>query len=557
MDKLDKNNKIRESFENNLPDDLPPDLLWENFSKQLDNASSEETAEKVKESFEHGFEQELLPVFLWSDIAEKLDQQTVSEGYKIKESFEEAYKNELPLDRWDELENQLEVETVWKKVHTNLNQNTKKHYWREKAMQLGIAVLAIFWLRGCGVGEPFIKHFVTEPPQNTIVSTTPISENQENVLNSNTIIENQNKENNSNSKPEKSLIEDNLKTKKDDILNVRNVNSPQDSYLKKQNSNKNNPKNKNTTKQGKLEISKKNGSNPTPAINTPTTSESNKETELASPLAKNDEGEKTKEQDINNDLAIDAELMGSKILETNAVDVLTAEELTNPTTNPNQIQDFFIGKKRKKIRFEPHFEIGGIGKMGTSILLCGATDEAIKEKSMLKTQMRLSGAVGFTFHAFFTKNDALILSGYPYSSHQQYFGGYTRDGRFYNKEIKLTYYTFSAGYQRTLFNYNKRKAPSALYIRAEYEYGYLREYVELMDNMPLKATNNAYKKENHSIGLSLGNTHRIHHFAIDYGIYANMGLSSVLDSHKEKALPVMETPQLMNMGGYIGLRYVF
>ena len=195
------------------------------------------------------------------------------------------------------------------------------------------------------------------------------------------------------------------------------------------------------------------------------------------------------------------------------------------------------------------------GKVGTSLLLGNATNRAMETTSMVKTKTRASGGIGLMLDCYLTANDAIVFAAYPLSNSQQYFGGYTNEGRYYHKEVKLAYFDFTLGYQRTLFHYNDfGTVPSSMYARLDYGLGYLSKSEEIINGLAAEL-GDSYNKINHNIGLTIGNTHRINRFVIDYGIYGNIGLSSVQNIGPSGTASV-EYSNLATMGGYLGLRYV-
>lgn len=219
------------------------------------------------------------------------------------------------------------------------------------------------------------------------------------------------------------------------------------------------------------------------------------------------------------------------------------------------VKEFHIENVANRKSSSIRFELGLIGKVGTSIMLGDAMDNALESGSMVKTKIRPAGGIGIQFNAQLTKNDAIVFAGFPFSVSQQYFGGYTDAGRFYNKEIKLEYFDFTLGYQRTLFHYNDFGAiPSSMYARVDYGLGYLNRGEEYV-NGELAETSTSYKKLNHNVGLSIGTTHKIKRFIVDYGISASVGLTSIVDE-TQTVSPISQQTNLMNVGGYVGVRYV-
>ena len=241
------------------------------------------------------------------------------------------------------------------------------------------------------------------------------------------------------------------------------------------------------------------------------------------------------------------------LLSETPISTLKGESFVDPGVDA--IYTFEIDNVANKKKHNIRFELGMNGKVGTSLLLGNATNKAMETTSMVKTKMRAAGSVGIMMDCYLTANDALVFGAYPLSNSQQYFGGYTNEGRYYHKEVKLAYFDFTLGYQRTLFHYNDfGTVPSSMYVRLDYGLGYLSKSEEIVNGLAAEL-GDSYNKINHNIGLTIGNTHRINRFVIDYGIYGNIGLSSVQNG-LSSGISSIEYNNLATMGGYLGLRYV-
>ncbi|BDS13964.1 hypothetical protein [Aureispira anguillae] len=580
MDRHPTNNKIGESFEKQTPDDQVPEFIWDNIANELAKGSLPvESAEKIKTSFETGFDDEDLPDSLWEGVASQLEQK--SSLNKIKSSFEGSYTKDVPKHIWENVEDQLEIDAVWQRIHKVLNRRTRKGYWREKSAQLGIAILVVLWLRGCGIGEELINPIAYQSePSTTVeyVKTTPAnSEGSSTYSNS---------------------IEEAEQDKETPIAGSKvNLSSKQTPWNQQES----------TTKQTLR-------ANKAPQIVTkrkPTSTIGETITGLK-PIAVNEEEGQGANQVVNTTLAIDKRksddallqqpswqsnnntpvstgfipvtlpntnnttqhLQGANVITTTpsihslmpSSKELIFQKVPNHEINPivvkpmiadsgiYELSSFQIQSLTPSKRHTLRFETGMNTKIGTSLLLGSATNRAMETTSMLKTKVRTALSVGVVLACHLTANDAVIIGAYPFSSNQQYFGGYTSEGRYYHKEIKLTYFDFTIGYQRTLFHYNDfGMIPSSMYARVGYGFGYLSKGEEVLNGVAAEL-GSSYNKINHSLGLAIGNTHRINRFVIDYGLSANIGVSSILNQNSLGT--TTEYTNLMNMGGYLGLRYV-
>lgn len=599
MAKKQQQNKIGESFEQHLPEELVPDFIWDNISNTLDNnLTPSESSEKIKTSFEEGFNEDALPLFLWQDIQSSLDQTKAAQlaensNNKIKNSFEGGHTDALPEELWENVENQLEIEGVWKRVLKGLNKRTRRRYWQEKGMQLGIVALAVLLLRGCDFGE------WTNP--------TPLAQQSNNTT----------KIKLPQQKQPSSVTTPLLNYSKNPVTRTDNSNPESFAYTatsldKSDNSSKNKTLGKQAAKSlpvvrvSKTAVVKKanhlmvNQEVLTNTTNVVAAAENedvlNREiTEIPKPAKKStivadnwsvlnpiNSASLTPKQSINlffggiptiQTTPLDITKMPfehskntyaqnayptvleqpKKLLSQTAISTLIGQPLGDSSIQ--DLHDFEINTVVNRKRHHIRFELGMNGKIGTSLFLGDATHKALETTSMVKTEMRTVGGVGIILGCHLTANDAIVLGAYPFSNSQQYFGGYTNEGRYYHKEVKLTYFDFTLGYQRTLFHYNDfGTVPSSMYARVDYGLGYLNKSEEIINGLSMEM-GDSYNKINHNIGLTVGNTHRINRFVIDYGIYGNIGLSSVLNFGPSGSNS-MEYSNLANMGGYIGLRYV-
>lgn len=589
MDKKQKDNKIGESFEKQPLEEQLPESIWEGIANALDAQPTKESTEKIKTSFENGFDEEPLPD-LWGTITNQLEGQ-VGTNNKIKSSFENIQQGELPQNIWENVENQLEIEAVWERVYKALNKRTKKRYWQEKGIQLGIAALAVLSLRGCGIGETFMSLPVAQQVQERTVveqvkTTTPLAEssignnlltqeavksipeckNQENTekqvyrLNQLTTPVQHKKINSSVEQPtqvtpmslEITLGDKEKANHKDNLPNELLIETP-----------------KTKTTVGKkyedLEISNApvtslvtKGHNKKALSNT-SFEQTQLDHSLWTPIAAVQLSKlpnNTLKEYMNNPLFLSSEALTTSIAQTSISErkLLAIQPTAITDSNIYALKAVVIESMSEKQRPSLRFELGLNAQVGTSLLLGGAMQEAMEETSMSTTEIEPNASLGVALDCYLSANDAISLGVYPFSNTRQHFEGYTSEGRYYNKEIKLSYVDISLGYQRTLLHYNDfGTIPSSIYARLDYGFGYLSQGEEVVNEVSVNL-GNTYNKINHHLGLSIGNTHRVQRVVINYGLSANMGISSVLNQNSAGGIQ-QDYTHLLNMGGYVGLRY--
>jgi hypothetical protein len=632
MAKKEQQNKIGESFEQNLPDELVPDFIWDKISTTLDASKiPTESTEKIKTSFEEGFNEAAVPPLLWTGIESSLEQTSAlnastESNNKIKTSFEAGHQDIIPENLWGNVENQLEIEGVWRRVLKGLNRRTKRQYWQEKGIQLSIAALALLLLRGCDFGE----WSSTAPLANESTVTTKVKMDRAQPtpvlsVNSNTTATNLvalNTTNTTKKSSKNNLLEETYTLPTSPLFSAflnapfianSEITSPvatattdkltnilagtelaaANSKDKENNSTPSakaiaaldNSSNTNKKEGGKGKVLRNSGSI-NPVVNASNQGNRNSSdvagttATTATATASNENENKTIAQStlatktknlpnspINTTSKNTFENKAATVSTTTIPTATTSKEFLSETpilaligqpfidSTINELQAFEINNVVNKKKHNIRFELGMNGKIGTSLLLGDATNRAMETTSMVKTKTRASGGVGIMLDCYLTANDAIVFGAYPLSNSQQYFGGYTNEGRYYHKEVKLAYFDFTLGYQRTLFHYNDfGTIPSSMYARLDYGLGYLSKSEEIINGLAAEL-GNSYNKFNHNIGLTVGNTHRINRFVIDYGIYGNVGLSSVQNINPSGTNSI-EYSNLATMGGYIGLRYV-
>lgn len=196
-----------------------------------------------------------------------------------------------------------------------------------------------------------------------------------------------------------------------------------------------------------------------------------------------------------------------------------------------------------------HFEFGLEGRLGTSLLL----QKPSIEQQEKEVQLYPTGAVGINFQYYFGLNDAIVIATRPYATVVQSWkdkvgGGATQD-------ISLSFMDLNVGYQRILFHYNTTTtdALASVYARIDLGVGWLMHADTRVNQRTIYAPN-LYQNFNWTAGLAIGNLHRMQRFVLDYGLMSNIGLNKLITAAQPNLL---QPARLVNIGGYIGLRYTF
>jgi len=207
----------------------------------------------------------------------------------------------------------------------------------------------------------------------------------------------------------------------------------------------------------------------------------------------------------------------------------------------------FSKKKNKKF---PKFELGLIGKIGTSFLLNEMTREGLRYSSIQDTRLEFTGNIGFILGVKITPKDALTLQVAPYAPTTQNFSYFSNEGVFSQNEIKLSYLDFALGYERDwlvfeIGNQNK----GSVFTRLDIGLSHLVQEQVLLNTETVQQQ--TFKKWNISVGLALGSKYQFNKFVLDYGICGSIGVNDINNNTHLGSQPT----NLATFGGFIGLRY--
>ncbi|MFK7798801.1 MAG: hypothetical protein AB8E82_15225 [Aureispira sp.] len=569
-----------------------PEQLWQHIAQDLSTHTPVESGQRIQQAFEEQPTPALLPANIWDNIAKEL------ESNKIKESFEAEENPTAPTAIWNAIEEELEIETVWKKVHKTLDKRTSWLYWREKMIQGSLVLLILLWLRGCEWETPPANPIVSDPVAATKAYSTDLlnahsktKQTPSTTASAHTQVTKTNQEpNNQNSVNITPTAATTLKTEgiKEDApkayIAQKSINTASNRFQKAF-ANANIPHTA-VTNLGTSQVVTVNKKETTWLENSSSlndhSSHADERTQAVRPIepssfSRPNTNKKTLSPEgellprnptitTNSTIATSTNAVTNST--TSTVDATTnaptllpkAPKLTDnlPTLTADNISNPFVlvleaielqKVQQARQKQQSHIEFGLEARVRGTILLGNMTTEAMESTSMMKTKLMPTIAVGANLAWYFTYNDALVVSLHPMADSRQYFGGYTEEGRYYHKEIKLSYFDIEAAYQRTLFHYNDFGAlPSTVYARLSYGFGYLNKGETILNGTATDETT-LYNNTNHNIGLTLGNTHRFQRWVIDYGIYGQLGVSTI---HLQQPT---NYSQLLGVGAYLGLRY--
>jgi hypothetical protein len=568
---------IKTGFEQNYKKTPAPNFTWDDLAEEMDNPTPKEKVEDygfVKRGFEKQYSAVVVPLFSWADLAQRMDNESIisdsPDNYSIvKESFQKEYAAHKPAaNTWAALDQELQAQSHWRKALVFL---LAPAFLKKAAL---FSVIGAFILGG---NFYLSEHPVTfKTPSSALVANNEVDENaslfDEIKISSLADAISRSYEKNAAAQPN-SIKEQDQDEQDQDEQDQDEMNMAL--FLPKK-------------KASKLERNTTTGSkeNPTSTDNFTTSKDGNNKNKSddskivdAVELKKNNlessfidkykttidqEKGRVSNQDeilisnlklLANTSSINSIWMGQDMMDVELLDdglsILVQKYILDEDIPQMEEESFPLVRqmqKGKKIRFE----IGLVGRAGTSILLGQNTYSAWGDNDAT-TKLCPTGGFGLLSNYHFSLNDAVVLGVYPYSTMEQCFGRYDVDGNYEETKLNLSLFDVTLGYQRTLIRYNSlSEVPSKIHARLDVGLGILTS-AKTSINEELINTDDMYNNLNFSVGLTLGNTHEIKQFVIDYGITGNIGVNNLVS----KANPtILEPAKLLNVGGYLGLRYL-
>lgn len=570
---------------------------------------------KIKDSFETGIIPDALPTNIWDKVEHALSTASLGakgaeqESNKIKASFEQAAATDAPDEVWSHIEERLEIDSIWKRIQQALDKRSDQRYWYNKMRQFAVLAAALLLMRGCytdfgqasqpnavpilSVETPveLAKDLrVLEEKSSTAsasgTSTTLATAPEKNTNTKSTLVDNntpaisQQQQKSATAATTTKTANTPRLTQKTPVTNTLVATSGANNTARQDNPTNVTSTNKgtesqiveaaNTTAVAAATNTASETNNPQNAATATTTEDLANTPSAANTIAKPSENNESEvinpaNHTTNNNIHQISNTSETADLNTNTV-TATKSALEFPlatawlsTLNPQQLtQEVPVVETSSKLKatnkFPVKLEVGLIAKLDVSVLLGASTAEAMESTSMLETALLPTANLGLGVHVRVSPNDRFTMHLHPVANSRQYFGGYTSEGRFYQKEIDMSFAEVSIGYQRTLLNYHDfGTAPSTIYAGLDYGLSYLNRCEETVNGAAYTMSEH-FTKIQHQVGLRLGNTHQFNRLIVDYGIHANVGINDVLVSPLQSRT-AMDYQRLAHFGGYIGLRY--
>lgn len=581
-------NKIAQSFEQQYDDafleDHLPKGLWDEIADGLNDLSLPE-GHSIKASFEEqhddAFLEVALPAELWDQIERDLDTSVLPEGHSVKTSFEEQAPPPVPNAVWRVIEEELEITSVWTNIKHVLDQRTRFRYWREKAVQSSLLVLALLWMRGCHWEASYDPTPSTHPiavqtPQGSFAVVPNVSSESKVQLPTATSpaetaifsIAQQDIDNNATTEI-KSFVRDEVEgnealanrllSKKQPLTTTQNT-----ATVRENSTGSTEPANSSNTGPTHLitrlrkDVPTKEMVDAAKVIGEQLFQPSKQPTTVLTPVGIPFSRPALTTPPVS--IVPFSEYKTHSVVTTTqpvvaaTVEGLSLEPLGLPThlDNPYLLfPDSEASIARQYHGSTMRWEMGLQARLSGSLFWGETTAKAMDATSMTTTEVQMTAGVGLVAAWHWSHCDALILSAHPSVSSRQYFGGYTSEGRYYHQQLTLTHAEGLFSYQRTLWRgCLLQEMPTRLYARVHYQLSHLTRGEELLNDERVEITQ-SYQRWQHSAGAALGISHQFRRWVLDVGGYGSYGLSSV-STHSN---PIADS-RLIQWGGYVGVRYV-
>lgn len=568
---------IKAGFEQIYKENTAPTSVWEDLEEEMDNPkpkTKEEDYGFVKAGFEKKYSAVVVPLFSWEDLAERMDYEaeladTPDKYSIIKESFEKEFADKKPIANiWADISQELSMGMYWSRFVSYFSSivfNRKTALLVLLGMLIGGDQLGLF-------EYDFVEEFNVKPIalQNQKKTESSLLSFEQQIFagsplytpwrNTSTILPPLNKPllqpnnaqqpqaMNSNQSLEKpsvvKAVEKGISEKSNNTtLQTSNLNVKAATLLEIENAGDqyNNTLNSTTAQVDSLSM----------AMEHTKGYENEKNIDLIQAGDPLEEGVVMQQEKEETNWSVQ-DGMEIELLE-DGMGILVQKYIEDPAIAIMEENSFPLVRQAQKGR-KIRFEMGLISRGGTSLFVGENLNKAFNSKNPSAVNLCPTGAVGLMFNYHFNLNDAVVLGVYPYATAEQCFRTSTLNGTYDHKVADLSFFDMTIGYQRTLAHYNTLgKAPSRIYTRLDVGIGYLTSEKTTV-NDELVQMPNLYNKWNVSLGLALGSTHEIDQLVIDYGFFGDMGITDLVTLANTS---VFQPAKLLNVGVYVGVRYMF
>lgn len=156
-----------------------PEELWSSIDEGLDLAEAQDKKldQELKEQM--GSFERKAPASLWGAIEGSLAQPETLDGNELlDQKVRESYQSQqtAPEQIWHNIDQQLNVDHIWRNMQPGLSQMRKGYIWRKRLRQISVAAMFLLLIRGCGLN--FLPDNLLESSEQTIAQNSNISKGQ-------------------------------------------------------------------------------------------------------------------------------------------------------------------------------------------------------------------------------------------------------------------------------------------------------------------------------------------------------------------------------------------
>lgn len=489
-----------------------PKELWSSIADGLDQAAEQDAQldQSLQEqftSFEHK-----APLGLWGAIEGELtsppalDEDALLDE-KVRESYEQPQA--APEQIWYNIDQQLNVDTIWRKMQPGLNHLRKAYLWRKRLRQLSMAAVFLLLIRGCGL------HILPDFNQQPIT----VEVNQQAIP--------------AKSKEYHSTSKQAANSSQEETNSQQTIASPTTKQLL--------PKSLKTIEKTKAE------NNPLSTEQRPQAKVIGENDQHSSPSPSTDNSIAK----VVHDNKVMKEAIAEKILSQSPIPAMSANALARE--EKAAIVELTKMVQPSSNKFKAYQEIGLIASLQHSLILNDATPKSLRlqSASAVRKEILPAASYGLNINHYFHPKQALAFELWWNSSIRHKYN-YAYRGKQLGAEVKLRYVKAALVYELNVLDYSFLKSQQKLLLRVGAYVANLQEQSQLSSpyqtNLPLP------ELQDWDSGLLFGleQKHQLHpRLSFAYGFRTEIGITSILEVSKANN----KRPSFLNVGGIARLNY--
>ena len=559
---------IKQSFVENFQDKEIPESQWQGIAEEFDkpNDTKNTDLDFVKNSFEQNFNGVLTPLFSWDDLSKRIDQElyedTAIKDTIIKSGFQHHFKSAVPSSNtWQEISDKLDT------ADTVIDQSSVAYNALYYFKRIAVVCMLLLLCKTCLLDNEYLSYkgnsTLTEQHMDKDESKPlaihpqekKIPKDRPNLRKKNSTLKTKNKG---------TLTQEQNKNIKSLVINSDQSSTSSTAIKNKENNkilSQEIRKNSALSYTSIAHLPLKNAlswqhENLTAALLfyqksvTNTASDATLKTIVTATVSSKNNASNFTNTQLDPSSNKQDPLVPISSRASNTLQTLTSRAISQPKIAPTETVSLLTDKDQNKRKL--NIEIGLVGRAGTAMLIGEEALKAHESKSFSSTNIKFAGNIGIILLCNIDRFNSVYFTATPYSSIQQNFGNFTREGYFLTTNIELSYFDLSLGYQRNVWAINRQKSTTKLYARSELNVGFLTHEKTYSSNTT-NSSSQYFNQTNIQLGLSVGSTHQFKRFTVDYGVSSSLGLIDVVKTKLSN--PNINTARLFSVGAYLSLRY--